>query len=436
MRRIAKAAGLLMMLFGCGAKDELRAIGESRKAKVSERAPVVVFLPGTLASRLINRETGEVVWGAENALSVDPRTREGLRQLALPLTDVSSDMSAATDDVGSLDILRRAATRMMGIRLSTPVYDDALAGFAAAGLDVTEPQQIPDRGASLVPFPYDWRRSIADGALELGAALEARGEGAEKVTLLGHSMGGAVALYYLMFGAQPFDPQAPMPEITWAGAEHVSRAILVAPPLRGSAVAIRNTVNGNKLAGPLIPVYPPAMLASHPSTFELMPRNEAVSVFEGDKSPQKGAHLDPDYWESKGWGLVGPSSAQHREWLARGAGDPEELASARQSTLMERGAAFHAAFDRPLDPPEGLELVVLAGKGRKTPSAVTVQDAGGVKVTHHTDGDGVVPFSSASAGFLGAAPSSRKRLIDVDAPHARIMSEPEVFRQLLDLLAH
>jgi pimeloyl-ACP methyl ester carboxylesterase len=349
------------------------------------------------------------------------------------ISSVASDVSAEKDAIRPDDALRRAGRTFLGMRVSIPIYEDALAALRGAGLSETAPMAIPASGPSLTTFPYDWRRSIVDAAQALGRAIESRDEGAEKVVLVGHSMGAAVALHYLMYGTQPFDASSAPPEITWAGAQHVRRAVLVAPPLRGAVVAIRNSVNGNHLAGPLVPTYPTTMLATHPSSFELMPRPDMQPLRDADGALVESGPLDAALWQREGWGLANPLEGEQRRWLAGAGDDPDARGLARQASLIERGRAYHRMADRPIDPPEGLDLLLIAGTGEDTPSAVQIVDDHEVKVVAKANGDGTVLYESAVAGF--EEPHPRKRLVAVEAEHARIVSDKRVFSLILDAIS-
>lgn len=422
----------LAALAGCSGGSELPMLAEQARPQIAARAPVVVFLPGTLAASLENSQTGERVWGRQDALSVDPRTPEGLRQLSLPISPPPEGERAAMDTIRPLDALRRAGRTILGMRVSIPIYEDALDGLALAGLPETEPGAIPATGPALTAFPYDWRRSIVDGARALGEALEARGEGAEKVVLVGHSMGGTVALYYLMYGTAPLNVAGEPPAITWAGARQVRRAVLVGPPLRGSAVAVRNTINGNRVAGPLVPTFPTTMLATHPSSFELMPRPAAGALQEEDGTSRDDGGFDPALWQRRGWGLANPLEAEQRRWLAGAGDDPDQRGLARQAALIAWAGVFHRAADRPINPPEGLDLHVIAGTGGETLKTVRMVDNHGVEEVTQADGDGTVLLSSASAGFEDAGSHPRKVLSVIEAEHARMVSDPTAFSLILD----
>lgn len=420
---IAVVAGISV---GCSGGSDLNEIAAFKSRSASQSGPVVVFLPGTLASSLVDTSTDERVWGRGDALSMDPRTTEGLRRLSLPLDAVPSMVSAAPDLVQADDVLRRANERIIGIPVSISVYDDFLEAMTNAGLTETAPLVVPARGPSVTAFPYDWRRSIVDAAQSLGAALEARGDDAEKVHLVGHSMGGAVALWYLMYGTAPFDSEGAPPPITWAGAKFVDHAVLVGAPLRGAAIAVRNTINGNTLAGPLVPTFPPAMLASHPSSFELMPRGP---VLTGTSAPL----MEAETWERFQWGMADPQESENIERLARGADKPQALAKARQRGLIARGRAFHAAADRPINLPSSLRITVIAGQGSETAEGINVDaKSGSVRVGSTADGDGTVLLSSAIAGFEDAGNTPQKSVFVYNVQHMRMLSETQVFEKVLD----
>ncbi len=429
-RKLALFAGLAT-LAGCSTGPDLPTLAEDARADVMARAPVVVFLPGTLAASLENGETGERVWGRHDSLSLDPGTTTGLRQLSLPISAPPEGQAAAMDAIRPVDALRRAGRTFLGMRVSVPIYEDALDALAEAGLPETAPMAIPADGPALTAFPYDWRRSIADGAQALGKAIEGRGEGAAPVILVGHSMGGAVALHYLMYGTAPLGADA---EPTWAGAAHVRRAVLVAPPLRGAAVALRNTINGNHIAGPLVPTYPTTMLATHPSSFELMPRADSGALLDAAGAPVAGSGLDPALWRRQGWGLANPVEAGMRPWLAGAGDDPDARGLARQADLIARGRAFHRAADRPIAPPEGLEITVIAGTGNDTPDVVRIVDDHEVEVVGEADGDGTVTLASAIAGFGDVAARPGITVSIIEAGHARMVSDPAAFALILDAI--
>lgn len=129
-------------------------------------AQTVVFLPGIMGSVL--RRQGEMIWPGELKDFVF-----GYKKLASLL----SDEVAATDIIRSVSISRQYAAIV-----------DTLArcGFR-------------ESDGSLRAFAYDWRRSNTVSAAALADLLDTLPDDTA-ITLIGHSMGGLIARYYLESG--------------------------------------------------------------------------------------------------------------------------------------------------------------------------------------------------------------------------------------------
>jgi hypothetical protein len=217
--------------------------------------------------------------------------------------------------------------------------------------------------------------------------------------LLVHSMGGLIARYYLMHGAVDLPDDGSLPPINWAGAEHFNRVVFVAPPNAGSIYALENLVNGKRL-GPFQPFFPPAMIGTHPSTYELMPRarHNRVTVTTADGQEQADPY-DPALWQRFGWGLADPGAAELLAWLMPEIADPAERrarALAHQARLLARAEQFHRAIDRWAPPPEHLELFLVVGGGYETgASAIVDGKSGALRLDAVEEGDGVVLRASA-----------------------------------------
>src|SRR5439155_27036 len=86
------------------------------------------------------------------------------------------------------------------------------------------------RGPCHHVFSYDWRRDLIETARRLHDTLEtlaeACGDPAARFNVIGHSMGGLVARYYLRYGTA--EPDAG--PVTWAGARRIANLVLVAVP--------------------------------------------------------------------------------------------------------------------------------------------------------------------------------------------------------------
>ncbi|MGW4053423.1 esterase/lipase family protein [Streptomyces sp. NPDC004779] len=139
--------------------------------------------------------------------------------------------------------LVHSATLVPGL-LTLPGYEKVTARLAAlpgAVPDVCRPDRPRLPGANVLLFPYDFRRGVAHAALRLRDEIDARLQGlsgserAGRVIVVGHSMGGLVARYWL----------GPL-----GGAPDCRALITLGTPHRGAPKALNILVNGLRF-GPL-----------------------------------------------------------------------------------------------------------------------------------------------------------------------------------------
>ncbi|MEM1346525.1 MAG: hypothetical protein AAGI34_18345, partial [Pseudomonadota bacterium] len=393
------------------------------------RRPLIT-VPGTLGSVLRDQESGTVVWGGgSRGLSADPDDPEEARLIALPIAE--GPVSALRDGVVPSGILDRAQAEVLGLPVEIEVYAGILrtltaGGFrsgtrsqidaaltrarednAAGGPSVEDYASLTAAEADAFRFDYDWRRDIPALAREFHAFVlsrkrqvaairsiaERRSVDPDSITfdLLAHSMGGLVTRYYLMYGPQPLPEDGTLPILTWEGARHFQRVVWVATPNAGSILAMDNLINGKSL-GPFQPFYPGALLATHVSVWQMMPRARHERVREANGNALD--LYDPALWERHGWGLLDPEAEALRAWLMPDITDPGarlDRARRHQARLIARAKAFHAAMDRPTSPPARLETFLVVGGGFATPAAAEVDPASGsFTLTAREEGDGVV----------------------------------------------
>ena len=260
-----------------------------------------------------------------------------------------------------------------------------------------------------VVFAYDWRRDLSETAADLYRtlsarrdALLARGGGREgkplKFDLIAHSMGGLAVRYFLMYGDAPLPMGGPLPPITWKGAQLVEKAVIVGTPHGGSVTAFENLVNG-KVFSPLTPEFPAPLIGTHPSVYQLMPRDRhARAWWNGDPGRPVPTLYDVELWDRFNWGLLSPEAdAALAPLLPQGltAEGRRARLKAHLAHLLRRAFWFHRAIDRPTDPPEGLDIFLVVGGGFETPATVAVDEAtGAVVIAAREEGDGVVLRSS------------------------------------------
>jgi hypothetical protein len=421
-RRLALVVLAAALAAGCaGGPVPLPDLGglynQAAQAGDDFRNPVIV-IPGILGSRLQDRETGRVVWGAFLGTYADPRTPDGARLIALPMAAGRplGDLRDAVEPAGALDRLR---VSLLGLPVEQHAYLYVLRALGVGGYrDQDLGRGGLDYGSrhfTCFQFAYDWRRDNAENARRLHefildrrayvAAELKRRHGIDRpdvrFDLVAHSMGGLLARYYLRYGPAPLPGDGTLPPLTWEGARHVDRAVLIATPNGGAAQSLIELVQGTRLAF-VLPRYAPAVVGTMPALYQLLPRARHGAVVEAAGPGQPGRPLDvldPAVWARLGWGLAAPDQEPVLRWLLP---DVPDAAARRRIALDHLGKAlararqFHAALDAPAVPPPGLGLHLFAGDARPTPAVLEANPATGQLAVRATaPGDGTVLRTSA-----------------------------------------
>jgi pimeloyl-ACP methyl ester carboxylesterase len=361
--------------------------------------PMTVLVPGILGSQLL-RPNGEMVWlNLGNAL--------GSYDLSLPFT---LPLSESRDDLvpGELIGSDTFLPRIFGFSEYADVIDLLEeAGFARGRAN---------GGPAYHVFTYDWRRDLVEAARALDRTLEAlaeaRGEPDARFNVIGHSMGGLVARYYLRYGTAEPAEDAP---ITWAGARRIRNLILVAVPNGGSIPAFDAILNGNRV-GMSYTTLAASVIGRMPSIYALLPPKGAAALADTKGDVLDVDLHDPAAWEAFGWGPFAPHSSRRRS-------DPHEPARVRGahrefvSAALARAAAVHRALARPAATPCPSRVVLLGGDCLPTLARAVVPNGPGVPPRFEPAspreaevmfeaGDGRVTRASALASHLPGADDS------------------------------
>ena len=303
--------------------------------------PPVVVIPGIMGSRLL-RPDGTPVW-------LNLRNAVGHYDLSLPLTLPLAD---SRDDLVPGPLL--GTTAIMPRLFGFTEYDDLLDILVAAGFRALSPN---GNGQSLCHhlFSYDWRRDLVETARRLHEDLEAlataRGDPTARFNVIGHSMGGLVARYYLRYGtAEPGGP------VTWAGAERIANLILVAVPNAGGIHALEAMLYGNRVGLSHTTLAAP-VIARMPSVYQLMPPRGAAALVDDQLEPLDVDLHDPATWERYGWGPFAP--ARRNLDLADDAA--RERSRAFLEAALARSGAFHRALAREPETSCPVRVVILGG---------------------------------------------------------------------------
>jgi pimeloyl-ACP methyl ester carboxylesterase len=358
--------------------------------------PLTVLVPGIMGSELL-RPGGERVWlNLGNAI--------GSHDLSLPFTLPLCD---SRDDLVPGDLI--GADTFLPRMFGFTEYADAIELLEGAGFA----RGRADGGPAYHVFTYDWRRDIVESARaleeELDALAEARGDPDARFNVIGHSMGGLIARYYLRYGGTEPTEDAP---VTWAGARRIRNLILVAVPNGGSIPALDAILNGNRV-GMSYTTLAAEVIGRMPAIYALLPPNGAAALADGAGEPLAVDLHDPGVWERLGWGPFAPYSARRRNdpWESR----PERAAHREfVSAALQRAGAVHRALARTATTPCPSRVVLLGGDCLPTLARAIVPNGGGVPprfepasardaAAMYEAGDGRVTRASALASHLPGA---------------------------------
>src|SRR5262245_40247042 len=292
------------------------------------RQPPIVIVPGAPGTELIEASTGKLVWPNAWLMAVPG----GTDCLALPL-----DAPEAAPVVPG-GLVR--GVKVAGMKFSVHVY-----GGLEKKLRTLKYREgdwsAPSGEGAYFYFPYDWRQSVEVSGRRLAASLKALYERMPKDTppaiVLGHSLGGLIARYALMYGDVPLGEEGPLPPVTWAGSREIGTLFLVATPNEGTFIALKRLEKGIYYRGRR-GAFSRETLFTFPSVFDLIP--STLPPLVDDQGRELPFRLDdPDDWERIGWSVVDdpegdPSSI------------PKDAARAHLVRELARSARVRAALDQ------------------------------------------------------------------------------------------
>jgi len=221
---------------------------------------VIVLLPGILGSVL--ERDGKEVWAPTRGAAL-----RALWTLGRSFTDLRVD---GNDPIDVDDLDGVVATRLMpDVHIIPGLW--GIDGYSSVSAMITATFDVA-AGTTFIEFPYDWRRDNRVAARQLAArALPALHEQRQlnpdaKLVLIGHSMGGLVARYFL----ECLD-----------GWKDTRMLITFGTPFRGSMNAVGFLANGfEKRVGPFKVADLSKLLRSLTSVYQLLPIYPCID--EGD----------------------------------------------------------------------------------------------------------------------------------------------------------
>jgi hypothetical protein len=202
-----------------------------------------------------------------------------------------------------------------------------------------------------------------------------------------------------------------MPKITWAGSRYVEHLAIIGTPNSGSIDSLISLIEGFRPAM-FLSDYPPAVLGTMPSLYELLPRSRHQRLLNEKGFPVKDI-FNPELWIQKGWGLADPEQDDILKLLLPGTDSPEkrkQIAIAYLRKALARAKHFTTVMDIPARPPTSLRMLLVAGDSEKTNQTAQYDADGRLTVIETGPGDGTVLRSSA-LGDERMKDSRSKRLI-------------------------
>ena len=208
--------------------------------------PLVVVIPGIGGSELADA-SGTIVYraglGPLACVGLDPSVLDPNNELR-PVGLIGPCSLICWQLITGYDGLLNGITKGLGL---------------SPGRVVTAGEDLVDRDAAVVAFPYDFRRSVEQIANDLDRVVRERAQG-RRVVLVAHSMGGLVAAWWWAFLSEGID---------------VAEIITLGTPYRGAAKALNVLVNGMRI-GPYVPQAVTDTVRTWDSVFDLLPHYQVV----------------------------------------------------------------------------------------------------------------------------------------------------------------
>lgn len=421
---------------------------ESKKYEGPARNPVI-FIHGFLGARLRDKETGECIWGNFTGDQImNGFTKKYFQQLAYPM-ELNKPLSEIPDDLEPVRLLENMNVKIMNMEFQMTAYQSIINVLQESGY-VPEGQPLPENKKfySLFCFYYDWRDDIAENSRRLHSFIMTRKQYLQKkykeiyglddfdvqFDIVSHSMGGLVARYYLRYGDQKLEPaDGSMPKLDWRGSKNVDKAIIIGTPNAGYLDTCLELTQGLTL-DPNLPVYPPGLLGTFISCYEMMPVSGMRAVILADRPGQPEVDMfDPKVWIARNWGLADPQQDAVLEAILPNVKSSEkrrEIALDHLRKCLRLAKRFTEAMSIDSDPPDDIMLILFSGDAVKTSRCATVDPkTNELKVIWWEAGDGKVLSSSARFDLRAGkkwtpfpqSPIKWQTVINVQGAHMGIM---------------
>lgn len=295
---------LLILLFVSAGASGVAAQNDKVEPKptptpfVTGKAPIII-IPGLMGSELINKNTNEVVWFKASRSKDD--------DIRLP---ISPYVERNHDSLIPGDILR--GVKVIKLLPEIEIYERLINALQERGGYKEASWRSPKSGDdadTFYVFPYDWRMDNVTNARKLIRDVEALkrklGKPNLKFNIVAHSMGGLIARYAAMYGDRDLSPR---PKPTWEGAKDFDKVFLLGTPNEGSVSTISALLNGFSFLGgginlPFVRDIDQFDVFTLPSSFQLLPFNDSLIVYDDTLKQIKLDIYNPRTWDEYNWAI-------------------------------------------------------------------------------------------------------------------------------------
>ena len=343
----------------------------------------IIIIPGILGSRLKNSKTGVEVW---------PKLGHAEDDLDLP---ISTDLSANQDDLVATEVVDKAKLGFLIPEIS--VYEDLIealskyAGYKRGNIDNPDPGGDQD---TFYLFSYDWRRDNVESAQLLAQKITELKKKLDKpnlqFNLICHSMGGLVARYYIMYGAEDILDR-PDARVTLRRARNVNKMLLIGTPNEGSMDALRTLVQGYSVYGgdrkrlAFFSKIDAPTAFTMPAAFELLPHHGTEQFYDSSMNLIDADLFNIATWKKYQWSMYDrdyQAAIRKRMTKKYGAEANKHIDSFFEErenflkVILNRAREFDDALDRRADLGISLKSFVFGGDCEATLRAPVIIDNG------------------------------------------------------------
>jgi hypothetical protein len=419
------------------------------------RNPVIIVY-GFLGSNMLDKKRNENVWGEFSGSDGFSLPAWKMRSLAIPM-EMHKPLKDLKDDTVPNGALNTVKVKILGMTFTENAYLNLVEALHEGGFQLEgRPLDDGKNFYNLFQFSYDWRRDLQESATRLHEYIMEKRKYIQKqyqalygiknydvhFDLIGHSMGGLVSRYYLRYGTADLPEENEKPNVTWAGAKYVDRLIILGTPNAGYLDTLLEMQKGTD-----IPPFPPALLSTWLTYYQMMPDASTKSVVYEDDPSKTVDIYDFQTWVKMKWGLASPKQEEVFKILLPNVKSQVKrrlIAFDHLKKCLKRARRFKRAMSVTAKHPDSLKMYLVLGNAVKTTRRALVNPkTGALTVKDYGPGDGKVLASSAMyderAGrktwlpfFYG--PIDWNSIIQLRAAHMGITTDPAFKDNVLFLL--